>query len=145
MRAAGKFQPSRGAPHPTPLRGATFSREREKGAPSFVISTVSDNAIESVAMDYVPFSDIVCELRKMDGGVNNITYYPRLKSLAITITKILLKSDLCVFQFEKDSQGKFVVAPWSSQEPGSVEPRILAEWGLLAQDPDPGDICWFKK
>ena len=31
MRVLGKFQPSRTRPHPTPLRGATFSREREKG------------------------------------------------------------------------------------------------------------------
>ena len=30
VRVAGMFQPSRGVPHPTPLRGATFSRGREK-------------------------------------------------------------------------------------------------------------------
>ena len=30
---AQKFQPSRGVFHPTPLCGATFSHEWEKGAP----------------------------------------------------------------------------------------------------------------
>ena len=30
MRVRGRFQPSRNVPHPTPLRGATFSRWREK-------------------------------------------------------------------------------------------------------------------
>ena len=33
MRVCGKFQPSRGAPHPTSLREATFSHKWEKGAP----------------------------------------------------------------------------------------------------------------
>ena len=33
MRVRGRFQPSRGAPHPTSLREATFSHKWEKGAP----------------------------------------------------------------------------------------------------------------
>ena len=33
MRVAGKFQPSRGNPHPTPLLGATFSHKWEKELP----------------------------------------------------------------------------------------------------------------
>ena len=37
MRVCGKFQPSRGAPHPTSLREATFSHKREKGAPLLYI------------------------------------------------------------------------------------------------------------
>jgi hypothetical protein len=110
-----------------------------------IVETVSRVIIASAGVDYVPFADIVWQLRDIIRGADNTVSYSHLKSLAMVVAKILLNSGLCVFQFEKDTQGQFVVVPWSSQQPESVESRILAEWDLLVEDPNPGDICWFKK
>ena len=49
MRGLGKFQPSRGIPHPTPLRGATFSHKWEKearpAAMAFISNTIPPAAV----------------------------------------------------------------------------------------------------
>jgi hypothetical protein len=110
-----------------------------------VIETVSNTVIESAAIDYVPFSDIVWQSRSLMNGVALPMHSLQLRSLSIAVTKRLLEGGISAFQFEKDSQGQFVIVLWSSQQPEGVQSRILAERDLLATDPNPGDICWFKR
>ncbi len=51
MRVAGKSSPSRGAPHPTRLRRAAFSRRREKGAAVlFLLSALRLRSIKAGAL-----------------------------------------------------------------------------------------------
>jgi hypothetical protein len=104
------------------------------------INDVASDMYRSANSDYIQFWELLASVRRK---FPEETSLQEIKSITLTVLKILISLGLIAFNFRQEAEAVWSKQVWKDQDPDSVALKVARKWAALPREPGLGDLCWL--